>query len=183
LTAAIESAREGLLRQVEGMVGKTRGEVLGSLSAETGGIKESVWEEISRIRGRLDDCENLLVNSNEEIVGILNKKCYKADVVAALGTKADKNVVLNSLRLKADSQKVDSDKETYLGSIASNNSHIANISREFYELKDDTGKMLGRMEQKMKLKADVDEIEALKIGVGDGRDWRSSISDMSLNLR
>ena len=84
------------------MVGKTRGEVLGSLSAETGGIKESVWEEISRIRGRLDDCENLLVNSNEEIVGILNKKCYKADVVAALGTKADKNVVLNSLRLKAD---------------------------------------------------------------------------------
>jgi len=187
LTTALESSREGLLRNIEGQVGKARSEVLDLLSSEVGGTKEGLYEAVTELRSRLDDLEHLTARSNAEIVATLNKKCYKADVVKALSDKADKNYTLNALRLKADTTKVENDLATGVKELVSriqkNDGYIGNLSREFYELKDEVKREQTKMGEWLKRKVDVDEIESLKIGIEDGRDWRTSLGEVSLNLR
>jgi hypothetical protein len=127
LTVALDNSREGLIRQLEGTIASTRAGLLDSFSQELGNSKEATWDALSSLRGRVDDLERTVEQSNTEMVSVLNKKAcvldslidvcwrrpfnppprrYKQDVQRALAGKAEKDMCMAQFRLKADKEKV-----------------------------------------------------------------------------
>ena len=189
LTVAIDNAREGMLRQMEGSIGSVRASLLENFSGELGNAKESTWDAVASLRGRVDDLERIVDVSNTEIVSVLNKKAYKNDVTAALSKKADKDVCMNTLRLKADSNKVDSSLTTKADAVETSERinqvsvAVTSSARDVSSLRDELRQEVTQLSEKLKRKVDVDEVEGLKLGVVSGADWRNAVSDVSMNIR
>jgi hypothetical protein len=189
LTVAIDNAREGLLRQIEGTVGAMRASLLDNFSGELGETKENTWDALASLRGRVDDLERVVEQSNTEMVAVLNKKAYKADVANAMAKKADNAVTINTLRLKADAQTVSAEINTKADAVETSeriervNVALGSCLRDVKDAKDEMRGEVARLAEKITKKVDADEVEGLKLGVISGADWRSAVSDVSMNLR
>ena len=93
------------MRQIDGNLGSVRAQLMDTFSESLGSTKETTWDALANVRERLDNLEVLVETSNGEIVNVLNKKAYKDDVTRAISSKADKETVLNSIRLKVRREK------------------------------------------------------------------------------
>ncbi|GMI17702.1 hypothetical protein TrLO_g1093 [Triparma laevis f. longispina] len=185
LTVAIDSMREGLLRQMEGNIAGARAQILDNFTGELGNTKESTWETLSVLKSRVDDIERTVEVSNGEIVNVLNQKAYKADVSRALSSKADKDICMNTLRLKADSADVNSNLSTKADVEMYNRcfQQVTSTLRDLSDFKEEVRNEHHRLNEQVKAKVDFGEVEGLKIACATGAEWRSAVSDVSINLR
>lgn len=163
--------------------------MLDNFSGELGSTKESIWDALASLRARLDNLEALVEQSNSEIVGVLNKKAYKDDVMRALVSKADKESTLNSIRMKADAVSISSalsakaDLLETRDLINRNQTAIASNSRDLADLREDFRIEKSSTADKIKRKVDVDEVEGLKLACAGGSDWRMALTDLGVNVR
>jgi len=185
LTVAIDSMREGILRQMDGNIASVRAQILDNFTGELGNTKESTWETLSVLKSRVDDIERTVEVSNGEIVSVLNQKAYKADVSRALSSKADKDIAMNTLRLKADSADVNSSLSTKADVEMYNRcfQQVTSTLRDLSDFKEEVRNEHHRLNEQVKAKVDFSEVEGLKIACATGAEWRSAVSDVSINLR
>ena len=196
LTAAVDGCRETVGRNLEGAVREARAGLVEAFSGEMASAKEATWDALGSLRGRVDDLERTVEVSSTEVVAVLNRKAYKTDVATALMLKCDSAIVMNTLRGKADTVTMTAALATKAGDVETGERaertrvavgeavrEIGEAVREIGSVREEMRGEVERMGERVKRKVDKGEVDDLKMGVVSGAEWRTAVSDVSMNLR